>query len=44
MLAPPHAEGLVPPPTEILDPPLDVNHPIIGRNYQIRGGGGGGQV
>ena len=44
MLAPPHAEGLAPPPTEILDLPLDVYCPIIGYNYRIVGGGGGGQV
>ena len=43
MLAPPTG-GLVPPPMEILDLPLDVYHPPIGHNYQIGGGGGGGQV
>ena len=37
MLAPPHAEGWVPPPTEILDPPMDVYRPTIGHNYWIGG-------
>ena len=41
---PSHAEGLAPPPMEILDPPLDVYRLIIGHNYRIGGGGGGGQV
>ena len=43
MLVPP-IRGLAPPLTEILDPPLDVYRPPIGRNYQIGEGGGGGQV
>ena len=36
--------GLVPPPMEILDLPLDVYRPHIGCNYQIGEGGGGSQV